>query len=49
MSKIPNSVGRTDNFLAKTRKLSILTTSLDIFDMRQHDTRILYFQHSSFD
>ena len=27
-----NSVGRNDNFLAKARKLSILPTSLDIFD-----------------
>ena len=33
------SVGRNDNFLAKARKLS---TSLDIFDIRQHYVRILY-------
>ena len=31
-----------DNFLAKARKLSILSTSLDIFDIRQHYVRILY-------
>ena len=37
-----NSVGRNDNFLAKARKLSILPTSLDIFDLRQHYMRILY-------
>ena len=37
-----NSVGRNDNFLAKARKLSILPTSLDIFDIRQHYVRILY-------
>ena len=34
--KISNSVGRNDNFLAKARKLSILPTSLYIFDIRQH-------------
>ena len=28
-------VGRNDNFLAKARKLSILPTSLDTFDIRQ--------------
>ena len=33
MSKISNSVGRNDNFLTKARKLTILQTSLDIFDM----------------
>ena len=32
--KISNLVGRNDNFLAKARKLSILPTLLDIFDMR---------------
>ena len=37
-----NSVGRNDNFLAKARKLSILLTSLDIFDIRQLYVRILY-------
>ena len=37
-----NSVGRNDNFLAKARKLLILPTSLDIFDIRQHYNRILY-------
>ena len=31
MSKISNSVGRNDNFLAKARKLSILPTELDFF------------------
>ena len=41
-----NSVGRNDNFLAKARKLSILQTSLDIFDIRQHDVRINYFLYS---
>ena len=40
--KKSNSIGRNDNFLAKTRKLSILPTSLDIFDIRQHYIRILY-------
>ena len=40
--KIPNSVGRNDNFLAKARKLSILRPSLDIFYIRQHYIRILY-------
>ena len=33
ISKISNVVGRNDNFLAKARKLSILPTSLDIFDI----------------
>ena len=42
ISKISNSVGRNDNFLAKARKLSILPTSLDIFDIRQHYIRIPY-------
>ena len=42
MSKISNSVERNDNFLAKARKLSILSTSLDIFDIRQHYICILY-------
>ena len=37
-----NSVGRNDNFLTKARKLSILPTSLDISDIRQHFVRILY-------
>ena len=37
------SVGRNDNFLAKTRKLSIFPTSLDIFDIQQHYIHILYF------
>ena len=30
------SVERNDNFLAKARKLSILPTSLNIFDILQH-------------
>ena len=42
ISKISNSVGRNDKFLAKARKLSVLPTSLDIFDIRQHYVRILY-------
>ena len=37
-----NSVGRNDNFFAKARKLSILQTSLDIFDIQQHYVRVLY-------
>ena len=36
------SVGANNNFLAKGRKVSILPTSLDIFDIRQHYVRILY-------
>ena len=42
ISKISNSVERNDNFLAKARKLSILPTSLDIFDIWQLFIRILY-------
>ena len=42
ISKISNSVGRNDKFLAKTQKLSVLPTSLDIFDIGQHYIRILY-------
>ena len=42
ISKISNSVWRTDNFRPKARKLSILPTSLDIFDIRQHYVCILY-------
>ena len=38
------SVERNDNFLTKARKLSILSTSLDIFDIRQHYIRILYLE-----
>ena len=37
-----DSVVRNDNFLSKARKLSILPTPLDIFDIRQHYVRILY-------
>ena len=37
-----NSVGRNNNFLANAQKLSILSTSLDIFDIQQHYIRILY-------
>ena len=40
-----NSVGRNDNFLAKAQKLSLLQTSLDIFDKRQHYLRILYLSY----
>ena len=39
---LSNSVGKNDNFLAKARKLSILPTSLDIFDIRQYYVRTLY-------
>ena len=42
ITKISNSVGRNDNFLAKARKLSILPTSLDIFDIQQHYICIFY-------
>ena len=41
ISKIPNSVGRNDNFLARVRKLSVLPTFIDNFDKRQHYVRIL--------
>ena len=46
-AKFIHSVGRNDNFLAKARKLSILPTSLDIFDIRQYyrPIRILYIHH----
>ena len=37
-----NSVGRIDNFRAKARKLSILPTEFDIFDIRQHCTYSIY-------
>ena len=47
ISKISNSVGRNDNFLAKARKLSILPTSLDICDIRQHYLRIIYLFNTS--
>ena len=40
ISKISNEVERNDNFLAKARKLSFLSTELDIFDIRQHYVRI---------
>ena len=43
LSKISNSIGRNDNFRAKARKVSILPTSLDIFDKRQHYIRINVF------
>ena len=49
ISKISNSVGRNDNFRAKARKLSILPTSLDIYDIQQHYIRILYFYNSHLD
>ena len=38
---MPYSVGRNGNCLAKVRKLSILPTSFDINDARQHYVRIL--------
>ena len=41
--KISNSIERNSNVLAKARQLSILPTSLDIFDIRQHFIRILFF------
>ena len=50
ISKISNSVGRNNNFLAKARKLSVLPTELDIFHIRQHyvHVRILFiFQRRS--
>ena len=42
LSKISDSVGRNDNFLAKARKLSILPTELDISYIWQHYIRIFY-------
>ena len=42
IKKISNSVGRNDNFLAKARKLPILQSSLDTFDIWQHYMRIFY-------
>ena len=41
-TKISNSVGRNDNFLAKAEKSSILPTSLDILDIRQHVYRYFF-------
>ena len=41
IAKISNSFGRNDNFLAKARWLSILPTSLDIFDIQQFYISIL--------
>ena len=46
ISKISNSVGTNDNFLAKARKLSFLPTSLHIFDIRQHYIHILNILHT---
>ena len=40
--KISNEVVRIDNFRALARKLSFLSTELDIFDIRQHYVRILF-------
>ena len=40
ISKISNEVGRIDDFEALARKLSFLSTELDIFDIRQHFIRI---------
>ena len=34
--------GRIDNFRALARKLTILLTELDVFDIRQHYIRILF-------
>ena len=42
ISKISNSVGRKDNFLAKARKVSFMPTELDMFDIPQHYILILY-------
>ena len=42
MSKISTSVRGNENFLAKTRKLPTLPTSLDIFDIKKQYIRILY-------
>ena len=42
ISKISNEVERNDNFRALARKLSFLSTELDIFDIRQHYVRILF-------
>ena len=39
--KIPNEVGRMDNFRAVARKLSFLPTELDMFEIRQHYVGIL--------
>ena len=44
--KKSKSIGRNDNFLVKARKLSILPTLLDIFDIRQHFVHILYMTNS---
>ena len=44
ISKISNSVGRNDNFLAKALISSIPPISLDIFVIQQHYIRILYTQ-----
>ena len=38
--KIFNEVGRIDNFRVLARKLSILSTELEIFDIQQHYVRI---------
>ena len=44
--KISNKVGRIDSFQALARKLSFLSTELDIFDIQQHYVCILFiFQH----
>ena len=42
ISKISDEVGSIGNFLALARKLSFLSTELDIFDIRQHYIHILY-------
>ena len=41
-TKISNKVERIDNFRALARKLSFLSTELDIFDIRRHYVRILF-------
>ena len=40
--KISNEVGKNNNCHAKVRQLSILPTSLDIFDKRHQHVGILY-------
>ena len=46
--KISNEVGRIDNIRAMARKLSFLSTSLDIFGKRHYYIRILYVWSTKF-
>ena len=41
------SMGRNDNFLTKAKKLSVLPTELDIFDIQQQYIHILYIRWQS--